>query len=106
MPYFYTLRGYPDCMDSMKKIQQMSNMIIWSKDVHGIISMTDKPINRRHTEILFRKKNPVQKFTSLPIKPGTIIKPQPHESYGSMSEKASASTSNLPTNVSDYPMTF
>ena len=72
LPYYYALRN-KDSMAAIKRIQQMSTMIVWSQDVHGIIAISNAPrktLYRAKTEKPVRKKTPVQRMASLPNKSG------------------------------------
>ena len=86
MPYYYSLRGDSDILDSMKRIHQTAYMMVWSQDVHGIMSMSEtleRPLLRKFKSERspLRKKSQTRRFASLPFEPSTLNQQQPYTGY-------------------------
>ena len=68
IPYFSELRGHWDSVESMKRIEKMTSLIVWSQDVHGIVKMAQtrkKVLCRSKSEDRVKKKSRFQPFVSL-----------------------------------------
>ena len=69
MPYFSELRGHWDSAESVKRVEKMTSMIVWSQDVHGIIKMAQTRnkvlLRRAKSADRVKKKSKFQAFASL-----------------------------------------